>query len=494
MAETTYFQITLAVWILIFGSLFKIVRGRVRLSVALPIAFFFAMTFEYIGAFAYAVPGYDHLRPDGDPWLASKEIDVAHIKSGITLTTLALASFVIGVWAFGLGRRINKRAPERRPKIGNRVFYALGGLTLGGLFTMFVDLPIPMYDAFSQVSRNAAVVFICLGAFVALSKQSKTSFAMWGGAAALVPALYLFAWGFMSYGFLAITFFAAFYAMKLTNKPPGTIPGTAVGALATYGLISIFVSYMSFRGLIRSVVWGGGSISDRFNVVLYAMRDITVLNPFDYASLDWLMMRLNQGMFVGKVIESHAVNETLRVHGETLILALIAWIPRPLWPGKPELGGSNFLQHHSGIDFSDKVSFGAGQVIELYVNFGTPAVIVGFIVLGWVIALFDQRAGESLSAGNYIRFAKYATLGLALIKPLSDVFFLVNTVAATLIVFWVLETFVVGQNRRVPSSTAHLSRAQSGHAHRDAKSARFLRGAHPFGQNIGNELSDKDNN
>ena len=65
---------------------------------------------------------------------------------------------------------------------------------------------------------------------------------------------------------------------------------------------------------------------------------------------------------------------------------LWGFVPRALWPDKPAVGGGGSLvSEYTGIPFGEGTSVGAGQVLELYVNFGIPGVLAGFTGLGFLL-------------------------------------------------------------------------------------------------------------
>ena len=436
------FQLLFLAWGSLIVVLFAVVRRNPGDTIALPLAFYFAMAFEYIGAIAYAVPGYTNVRIDGDQYLMTKDFRIETVLEGLKLTTIGMAAFVAGV-AIARPRSALRRAQAFVPlQADRRCMLALAGLTAVGFATLIISLPLPMIDAFAQVGRNAAIAYVCLGAAMALSRGDRGAMVKWFLVGSLIPFAYLVLWGFMSYGFLAFTFVASFFTLRLSRIPTGLLRFLIATLVGGYGLLSVFVVYMSYRVELRQVLWSSAGFFDRLSTIFTTFGNAQLLNPFDFSSLDWLTIRLNQAFFVGKVIEFHAIHENLWLNGESLVLSFVAWIPRPLWPGKPEMGGSEFLSTHTGLDFASGVSFGAGQVIEFYVNFGTVGVIGGFFALGLIVQWIDCKAGRALSQGKLLTFAKYATIGLAFVRPLSDTFFIVNTAIASFLVFRAIEQVI----------------------------------------------------
>lgn len=84
--------------------------------------------------------------------------------------------------------------------------------------------------------------------------------------------------------------------------------------------------------------------------------------------------------------------------GQSLMVALIAPIPRVLWPGKPVLdAGKTFYQTLTG---HEGASFGMGLFAEAYWNGGWLFVILCSIGLGWLFGSITLPIVEGLSSGN----------------------------------------------------------------------------------------------
>ena len=91
--------------------------------------------------------------------------------------------------------------------------------------------------------------------------------------------------------------------------------------------------------------------------------------------------------------------------GDTLGKVAMGLIPRVLWPDKPAVGGGGSVVHDfTGIEFAEGTSFGAGQVFEFYVNFGSLGVIGGFLLYGWLIGRMDLSVIKYLRQGDQRRF------------------------------------------------------------------------------------------
>jgi hypothetical protein len=254
---------------------------------------------------------------------------------------------------------------------------------------------------------------------------------------AAMPAAYLILWGFTSYGFIVFTCLAAYWLAVLAPRWLGPATLAASTGLVTYGMLSLFVAWMSFRVQLREVLWNSqATLGERLSAIATALGNADWLRPTNFSSLDWLNARLNQYVFVGKAIEWHELAPSLQLHGQTLLNALFVWIPRFLWPNKPVMGGNVFVAEHTGMTFSASATFGSGPVFELFVNFGQIGIFFGFLVLGIIVCLIDRRASTALRSGLLLEYVRWFTVGLAFIAPLTEFFFMFNTALIT----WVILT------------------------------------------------------
>ena len=422
--------------------------GLKGLTAGLPFAFILSTTFLYIGFIAYLNPDYSHLRADGSAYLASYGFSRDTVVLGTFAALLALTLFNVGV----LLSRFGATRPKLLARPGQLVFEAsfrlrlLGGLAFfgtAGFVLARVQIPIPLIDATLQVGRNAAVVVICLGPALILLSEGETAHRRWLLAGLVLPLAYILFFGFVSYAFIAFCCIFGFYIAFLRKKRMKVWQFLVFGLAGTYALLSAFITWMNFRDTLREMIATGSMIEDRVQALWQAVLSIRFLNWSDLQSLDLLMARLNQYIFVGKAVEMHNANPTLRLGGETIWVSALAWIPRFLWPGKPEMNTTQFMRDHTGIEFTDRAAFGNGPVMEFYVNFGWVGIVVGFLILGVLIGRIDRRASISLRSGRLFDFVKWFAVGLAFIAPLTSLFFMVNTAIVTYVILSSIQ-YVIG--------------------------------------------------
>lgn len=452
-------------WLLNVVWSFQMTVARKRQTVGLPFALILSTTFLYIGFIAFLNPEYDHLRPGGSLYLAYYKFTRETVELGVLASLIALTSFNIGVFA----SRFTLKRPKRLIGPGQliiepsfRILLLTGLATFGvsGFALSQFELSLPLIDAMTQVARNAAITVLCLGPALILLCEAKTSYGRWFVAGLSLPLAYIILFGFVSYGFIAFCCLLGFYLafLRKARLKLWQFVTTALGG--TYLFLSAFIVWMNFRETLRDIIASGASIEQRVDVLLQAALSARPLSWSDFQSLDLLTVRLNQYIFVGKAIELHTANPSLRLWGETIWVSLLAWIPRFIWPGKPEMNTTQFMRDHTGIPFTDRAAFGNGPVMEFYVNFGWAGIIFGFLIFGFLLAKIDRNASNSLRSGDVLKFCKWFTVGLVFIAPLTSLFFMVNTAIATYVIFTLIQ-YVVGRPPISVRSTAAFNRGVS---------------------------------
>lgn len=84
--------------------------------------------------------------------------------------------------------------------------------------------------------------------------------------------------------------------------------------------------------------------------------------------------------------------------GATLILAPIAFIPRGLWPGKPNITIGQWITDTYGSGPHIESNTGPTQIGDFYLNFGTLGVIGGMLFLGFVLRIAHESLLRTVTA------------------------------------------------------------------------------------------------
>jgi hypothetical protein len=200
---------------------------------------------------------------------------------------------------------------------------------------------------------------------------------------------------------------------------------------------------MRDRTDIRDVVWGGQGFDARFEQLASTFRSAEWFNPWDIDHLYRVDRRLNQDQLIGSAVVFLREGSADYAKGSTLVDAVIALVPRALWPDKPIVGGSgDLVTTYTGIRFAYGTSVGVGQVMELHINFGTPGVVIGFAALGLLVALIDRRAARYLAAGDIRSFALWYMPGLSLLQLGGSLAEVTATAAASLVLILAISSLV----------------------------------------------------
>ena len=203
-----------------------------------------------------------------------------------------------------------------------------------------------------------------------------------------------------------------------------------------FGGLSVFVNYMAARYEFRQLVWHQqASIGDRLSRITDSFQHFEWLDLSNLGHRKAIDLRLNQNEFIGIAVERLELGAVEYAYGGTVAKVAMGLIPRILWPGKPVVGGGGSVVHDfTGLEFAEGTSFGAGQVFEFYVNFGSLGVIGGFLLYGWLIGRIDLSTIKYLRQGDQRRFLLWFLPGLALLAAGGNLLeIVVGTVSSVII-------------------------------------------------------------
>ena len=146
---------------------------------------------------------------------------------------------------------------------------------------------------------------------------------------------------------------------------------------------------MRDRDVLRAQVTDSAAYSERLATIFHMATNFEWLNPYEEFHLQRIDGRLNQSCLVGASVRYIGDGHKDYAMGDTLINGFLALIPRAIWWNKNVNAGSGTLvSDYTGIPYNNETtSVGIGHVMELYINFGTVGVVIGF---------FFHRAGFNL--------------------------------------------------------------------------------------------------
>lgn len=438
MLNESEFQNLILLWVIAGGVLF-IGQWKLGQGTGLVPAFVLELfVLHWLAAVIYLLPWYSNLSP-------------AIVYDGLQQSTIALVAFSIGalastIWAY---MRYGQ-APRDPEEVVFADTYRVRAYLLMGSIAYVVLMPmlgnIPTVSAIVSAASSLVIVGLVLGCWNAARAPSPVALVGWLLVVAALPMITIAAQGFLGYGLAAAAvvfmFVASFYRATF-RKAISTV-------LVTYFCLSLYVTYMRDRKDIREVVWRGSSVSARLVQLEGTFTEFEPFNIYDVDHLYRIDVRLNQNYLVGAAVRWLDVNREQFAGGETLADAVLALVPRALWPDKPFSAGSgDLVSRFTGIRFAEGTSVGVGPVLELYVNFGSTGVFVGFVCIGFLLSAIDRRAAVYRNAGDWTRFVYWFLPGVAMLQVGGSVIEVTTSAAAAIVVGMTAGTLVRPPGERV---------------------------------------------
>jgi hypothetical protein len=299
---------------------------------------------------------------------------------------------------------------------------------------------LPTVTALVTGATNLAVVGLMLKSWRAWQRGDKKSFRLWVALASAYPLLTIITQGFIGFGIfntiLVFTFVAGFY------RPRWKL--VVIGLAAGYLGLSMYVTYMRDRNDIRDTVWGGESYGSRLDQLKETFGKAEFFSINEDEHLQRIDLRLNQNSLVGASVHYLGSGRVAYAKGDTLWQALIAFVPRVIWPGKPVRAGSgDLVSKYTGYYFAEGTSVGVGSVMEFYINFGQAGVIIGFLAIGFILALIDTRAEECLAKNDWIHFTIWYLPGAAMMQVGGSLVEVTASAGASLAVSMMVKYFIL---------------------------------------------------
>jgi hypothetical protein len=344
---------------------------------------------------------------------------------GIELTALGLRQSVLAMAAFAVGAEIAaamKRHEDADDSEVERTRHRLSGqlvtvylLTAAVLYGVVTPLAgrLPTVGAIASTGSTLLAVAVGLKAWNARLAARPAQTALWMSATVAFPVITVLSQGFLGYGFAAALIV---FSLLASFGRPG-LKTVAATVLLAYAGLSVYVTYMRDRGEIRSVVWGGATLEDRWEQLSTTIGTMEWFDLQQDAHLDRVRGRLDQDFLVGAAIVHLEDRNVDFAYGSTIVAAALAAVPRAVWPDKPVVAGSgDIVSSYTGLRFAEGTSVGVGQVLEMYINFGTLGVVAGFLVIGLLVSYVDRTAAVLLARGDVYRFLLWYLPGLSLLQ------------------------------------------------------------------------------
>lgn len=434
----------LLLWLGLLVALLALAVGRRHDGGALTLAYFLGLSLIHVPG------GLPYLNPDWS--LFGQEAT----EVGFEVTLIGLAAFVIGaIWVQQTVRSDQKRAahsvsPEslnaqgwRLIAIGSIAYFVLlpasslvassTSLVLALSTTLVIGLWLRLYSAIQTNDRRSTLMTLCL--------------------LPLLPLATTVTGGFIGYGASWVISVVAFLFVISRRRRVFYLGAP----LAVFLALSLFVTYMGERNALREIVWnqqaGYGDRLERVGELVTNFKFLDLADPAHRLALD---SRLNQNYYVGSGVMLHRSGHVDLAYGATL--QLWALVPRALWPEKPVVGGGgSVITDFTGIPVAEGTSFGAGQVLESYYNFGLPGVIAIFLMLGALLRWLDVIIMRALATGDKRQLLLAGMPGLTLLQPNGNALEIFVGVISALVVAQLLWLF----DRRRSRKQARLAAVQA---------------------------------
>jgi hypothetical protein len=419
----------LLIWVGLLVALVFFAVGKPREGGALTLAYFLGLSLIHVPGLLIFL---DPLAPVGGR-------DATMVGADMTL---------IGMTAFVVGAIVARQLRGRAGRVGSstaaevEAFTGLGWRAFGlGFFAYFVLLPIAnrLPSASSIVAALATVMIV--GLWLRLYGAEVTrDFRRTASTLAILPLLplaTLAGGGFLGFGIYWVLSVVTFLFVIARRRFWFFALAPVVMVLG----LSLFVTYMGQRTGIRDTVWREhATLSDRLQRISTLVTDFHVLDLHDPTQLDALNDRLNQNFLVGTGVLRHETGAVALEHGATV--SPLALIPRVLWPDKPQVGGGgDVVSQFTGIQFAAGTSVGAGSVLEFYMNFGVPGLVIGFAALGFLLMRLDHGVMRGLATGDLRMLLSNAMPGLAMLAPGGNFLEIIVSVAAAYVTAQMLSRF-----------------------------------------------------
>jgi hypothetical protein len=386
-----------------------------RLSLGLPLAYLGSLLLIHVpGAVAHLLTG-DRLQGN------------EFVSAGIFYTAIGCACFVGGVWLAHATTH-----PAQTPRVADRRAFSYFAL-IGGWVFVYGLSPLNRITSVGAVIETGGAIWMLgtlLGIRAAVHAGNMQRALVWGAALAVYPTLMLLLGGFLSYGAAAVMVVLAvlpIYARTYTRAAVGILVVAFVG-------VTIFVNYFDHRDDIRSNVWGGASMENRIGSVTDMITSIHLIDLGSDKDLTALDDRLNQNMFVGMAAARIRQGQVDFLNGQSVTDGIISLIPRAMWPDKPTSAGSGqTVAEMTGLELNQDTSWGVGNVMEFYINFGIPGVVIGFLMLGWLMGTLDLRAAAAERRGDFGSTIIFFLPTVAMIDPTGSLVEITGGAAAALV-------------------------------------------------------------
>ncbi|HYE94768.1 MAG TPA: hypothetical protein VD962_01050 [Rubricoccaceae bacterium] len=428
MTPSPFFDLPVLVALWVGISLALVLLAVRRRMAGLTVGFVVGLSLLHVfGAFIHTLP-----------WNPFRDSETT--ATGFSVSFIGLVGFAIGNALLSphllRGRRPRSPVSLTGGASATRICFTVGVAAYLLSFTPAMSLP--SAGAVLSVGQQLVLVGFCLLCWQALRRGEWRRFWLLLAATLSFPLFTLLAQGFLGFGAMAMATVVAFASSVYRPRWHMAMLALVLG----YAGVAVFTAYMANRSEIRSAVWGGLPLGTRLGEVATTVSGIKPISFRDEDLLNAVEGRLNQNILVGTAVE-HTRMTGRYADGETIWMAVLALVPRALWPGKPVAAGSmDLVSEYTGLTFAYGTSVGLGIILELYINFRNVGVLLGCLLLGLFVGVLDRRARQQLDAGDVLGFVQWFLPGLPLLNVGGSLVEMSAAVAAACLLTFALRHFV----------------------------------------------------
>ncbi len=426
--------ILLSLWLCVGIVLMLLGTARGRVTAGMPLAYFLELSLIHTpGAAAYL----------GTPaWDAAAQRTYA----GFQQTVIGMIAFLIGV-AGARAIAYSQANAGAEPSYTAEglvaldklaLFYLVFGAAYFGMGSLFT---IPSLGAFVAATSFMLVVGWSIRIWVADQQHNKAKYCLTIALLPILPLMTVVRQGFVGFGTFWLMAILSFASAKSRRRAIQLL----LAPFIIFAGLSFFVTYMESRTELRKAIW-----FEQVGMTQRVERFLDIFDKFEWFNSDdrkqraVIEGRLNQNLLVGYAIDRLNFGLVDYAHGRTLEDMAVALIPRALWPDKPQVGGGGtVVTDYTGLTFANNTSVGAGQVLEFYVNFGTPGVIGGFLIWGFLIGWLDLRIVENLARDNQKGVLRSFMVCLAFLQPGGNLVEIIVSIVGSAVTSQLIGSFVL---------------------------------------------------
>lgn len=345
----------------------------------LPVILFVYVVFFPLPIFTLRFYDYQDL-------FASTSVGDTNLEKALAFTLAGIVALLMGYY-YPIRTYMRKRLPKvylswNNAKIVERLSICLG---LASIAAYAITTQMHLGDSMQAwINLPNDFVFVATITLVVLQLQGKLSwtstFVLWG---LLIPGRLILgmAQGVFGQGLAVVVGLVVAYA-TMRHRVPWVL---------LFAGMAGFCLLQPLKGTMRQQVWAGGTVnpemgtSDKLEVLSsLPTRGLAALGEGGLSTMVWIAsMRLADVVLFAHII-AYTPDDIPYWGGETYAPFLTLPIPRLLYPDKPYYQPGNVLGHrYNLLPTSDyTTSINVPQLVELYVNFGPLALVLGGFFIG----------------------------------------------------------------------------------------------------------------